>query len=320
MPAYGHLGHVGVSFQESFGTAYTSSVDYIPFISESLTEEIPPLISEGIRARYEEGNTYEGAHTIGGDLVMDIHPVLIGKFLKAWCNHGSGTLGTSEYTHQFLPGQTDWDSVAAVQPMTIEVYRGVDSSFQYYDMCVNQIALEYAYGALIKGTVSFAGGKFAWLNKTTPSFESGSVFTWNQCSLSLAGSAIDRFSNLTVTLMNNIEQKGTLNGSLYTSRAKRTGFRTIEIGGTLLFENDDEIRNFRQQTIQRLIVTATGQEVASGYNASFEVDIPRMQYTAMPANVAGPGQIEIGITGRAQYDETSSYICEFTLVNTKAAY
>jgi len=86
---------------------------YLPILTESMLETKPRLASEAIRSRYEAGPKYEGLNEVGGELSSEVHPILIGMALKAWCGQASGSIGTSEYTHTFLPLQSDFDSKAA---------------------------------------------------------------------------------------------------------------------------------------------------------------------------------------------------------------
>jgi hypothetical protein len=84
---YGMLGHIGISFQQSYGTAYTDSLHYFPFISESITEEIEALNKEGLVGRFDEGDHVEGAHNINGDINIELPPETAGVLLKAWMGH-----------------------------------------------------------------------------------------------------------------------------------------------------------------------------------------------------------------------------------------
>jgi hypothetical protein len=317
---YGQDAFIGISFQSSYGTANTTSVDYLPFNAETLTETIDDIVSEGMRNRFEEGASCEGAHTVEGDIQMEVHPIVIGKIIKAWTGHESATLNDSAYSHQFLPATADFDTYAATPPMTFEVYRGVDSSFQYYDMLCNQFTIEIAQGALIRSTATFVGGKFAFINNTAPSYIAGSCFPWDITSVSIGGAAVDNASQITMTFNNNIEPIHVLDATKTPGRAKRTGYRTVEVAGTVFFDNSSQYQIFRARTQQRLIVTMTGQTTATSYNNTLTVDIPKMLYTEYPVNVGGAGQIEVGFSGKGKFDETSVYIAEFTLVNTEAAY
>lgn len=319
---YGQNGHIGISFQQSLGTQFVSSMDYFPFVSESLNESIESLMSESLQARYDEPDDYEGMHEVAGDVVIEVHPHLAGKLFKAWAGQHSmdGYVGSC-YQHRFIPRQTDWSlERCAVPPMSIEVYRDTGSAYLYYDMCLNQLALEISQGAIYKATASFVGARFAWLAKSTPSYIPGSFYAWDVCSVSLAAAGVSDVSELTITLNNNLVTKSYMDLSKYPNRILRDGFRSIEIAGTMLLSGDTQARAYRNRTQQRLVVTATDPTtVALGHN-QLEIDIPKMLYTEFPANIGGPGLIEVGFTAKGKYDATSGYAVQFTVVNTSAAY
>ena len=321
--AYGQEGHIGISFQDSLGTANVDSLDYFNFISESLIENIEDLISEGLSARLDEPDAYEGMHGVEGDIVMEVHPSTIGKLLKAWCGQSSMTgLSGSCYTHEFIPRSDDWDEErSAVQPMTIEVYRDTGSAYQYFDCLLNQLTLEIAQGTLYKCTAGFIGAQFAWMNKTVPDYEQGSYFSWDTVSVSLGGGGIDYVSDLSIVLNNNLEGKAFLDLKKYPSRILRTGFRTVELSGTMLLVGDTEARKYANRTLQELIITATDPaSVADGHN-TFIIDIPKMRYTEFPPNIAGTGLLEVGWSGKGTYDVDSwDATAFFTLINTQDAY
>jgi hypothetical protein len=320
--AYGQDGHIGVSFQESFGTAYaTASVDYMPFISESLTENIEDLISESLSSRIEEPDPYEGMHGVEGDIALEVHPHNIGKFLKAWAGQESVSYTVSMYSHNFVPVDDDWDEeISALPPMTVEVYRDTGSAYQYFDMLCNQLVFEISQGAIYKCTASMIGAQFDWMSKTAPSYEVGSYFTWDTVSLQLGGSAIADVSELTITLNNNLEGKAYLDGNKYFGRVLRNDYRTIEVAGTMLLVGDAEARKYRDRTLQRLLITATDPSTVMLDHNRFELDIPAMRYTEFPANIGGPNLVEISFSGKGGYDATSSYAVQFTLTNTTDEY
>lgn len=320
--AYGQDGHVGISFQDSLGTSNVDSFDFLPIISESLTENVDDLMSEGMASRLEEPDDYDGMHSNEGDLVVEVHPMLIGKFLLGWAGQESVSVVGSSYSHSFVPLEEDWDAErCAVRPATIEVYRDTGSAYLYYDMVLNTLSFEIAQGALLRATASFIGGQFSWVAKQTPSYEPGSYFTWDTVSVSLAGSAIDEVSQLTLTFNNNLAGRAYLDLKRYHSRFLRDDYRTIEISGTMLLSGDDEARNYRNRTQQRLVITATDPStIGLEEHNELEIDIPQMKYTNFPANLSGRGLVEVGFEAKGKYDSTSSYACQFTLVNTYDAY
>lgn len=319
--AYGQDGHVGISFQDSLGTSNVDSFDFFPIISESLTENVESLMSEAMATRLEEPDEYDGMHSNEGDLVVEVHPMSIGKMLLGWTGQECATLVGSIYNHSFVPLTDDWDAErCAVRPATIEVYRDTGSAYLYYDMVLNTLAFEIAQGTLLRATAGFIGGQFSWSAKQTASYEQGSYFAWNTVSVSLAGSAVDDVSQLTLTFNNNMAGKAYLDLKKYHSRFLRDDYRTIEIAGTMLLNGDTEARAYRERTQQRLVITAQDPATVMGSNLELEIDIPKMMYTEFPANLNGRGLIEVGFSAKGKYDSTSSYACQFTLVNTKDAY
>ncbi|MBW2638372.1 MAG: hypothetical protein JRC86_12835 [Deltaproteobacteria bacterium] len=320
--AYGEGGHLGISFQNSLGMSLVTSMEYFPMLNETLTENIESLMSESLSSRYEEPDEYEGMHGIEGDTVHEVHPKLVGKLLKAWCGqHSMDGYQGSCYQHTFLPGTTDFtEGVAALPPVSIEVYRDTGSAYLYYDMMCNQLVFEMSHGGLYKVTASWIGAQFDWLAKSTPAYDAGSLFTWDTTSISLADAAVDDASQLTFAFNNNLAAKAFLDGNKYPGRILRDGHRTMEISGTLLLNGDTEARNYKNRTQQRLIMTATDPSTVMNYHHQLVIDVPKMLYTEFPANISGPGLIDVGFSAKGKYDVTSDYAAKFTLVNTHAAY
>lgn len=320
--AYGQDGHIGVSFQESLGTAYpANSVWHMPFISESLTEGIEDIISESLSSRLEKPDPYEGMHSNEGDIALEVHPHNIGKWLKAWAGQESVSYVQSMYSHHFEPLGEDWEAEkSALIPMTVEVYRDTGSAYQYFDMLCNQLTFEISQGAIYRATAGMIGAQFAWMAKSAPSYEVGSYFTWDTVSVSLAGNGISDVSDMTITLNNNLAGKAFLDGNKYHGRILRDDYRTVEISGTMLLVGDAEARIYRARTPQRLVITATDPTTVMLDHNRLEIDIPQMRYTSFPANIGGPGLVDISFEGEGGYDPTSSYAVTMTLTNTTAAY
>ena len=317
---YGMLGHVGISFQNSYGGSNVTSMEFFPIISESISEEIEDLVSEGMYGRFEEGPSYEGMHNIAGDIVFEAHPIYVGKALKAWNGQSSSTLVDSAYVHSFIPRAEDFDQYAAAPPMTIEIYKDAGSAFLFYDLVCNEFTVEIANGALWKVTMSVIGGKFSKAVKQTASYLPGDAYPWDATSITLGGVAVDEMSTITIKGSNALEAKHTLNGTKTPGFVKRSGYRTLEISGTVLFLSQTEYDNFTNRTQQRLLINTRGQTVAESYTADLKIDVPQLLYTAFPTNIGGPGMIETSFTGKGKFDTTSNYLMEWTLTNTRDAY
>lgn len=319
---YGQGGHLGVCFQQSFGTSFVSSMHYFPFISESLTEKIEEVTAESISARYEEPDSYKGMQSIEGDIVTEVHPQLVGHMLKAWCGQASQDgYGGSCYINRFLPVSAEFtEEKAALPPLTFEMYRDTGSAYKYYDCMVNGLTFEISQGTLYKMTASVIGANFEWMTKSAPSYEAGSYFTWDLTSVQFSNTAVDGVSALTITLTNNLAGKAYLDGTRRFSRILRDGYRTIETAGTVLLSGDTEVRNFLDGTEQPVNVAITDPTTVMNGHNQLIFDIPRHRYIEYPANIGGVGLIEVGFTGKGKYDSTSSYAVQMTLQNTRANY
>ncbi len=320
--AYGQDGHVGISFQQSFGTSFVDSMHFFPFVNETLTEKIEEIQSESLATRYEEPDPYAGMRSVEGEINFEIHPHLVGYLLKAWCGQSSGgSFVGSCYQNRFLPSNVEFtDEVAALPPITLEVYRDTGSAYLYYDCLANGLTLEIAQGALYKASLSVIGANFDWSAKQTATYEQGSFYTWDVTSVQLAGSGLDKASTFTITLNNNLEGKAYLDGTKTFSRILRNGYRTIEVAGTSLLVGDTEAKIYRARTQQRLQITATDPTTVMNAHNQLEIDIPKMYYTEFPANIGGPNLIEISFTGKGAFDSTSSYAIQFTVTNTTQHY
>jgi len=319
--AYGQLGHIGISKQASFGTA-TSSWDYFPIISETLTTNIEQLVEEGMRARFEEGATHTGLLTVGGDIVFEPNPVMVGHFLRAVTGIASSsevTSGTPVYEWEFVPAQTDFSTNCALPPYTLQVYRGVGSAWEFADSLVTGLTLDISGGAIVKATANVVSRISSLMTKTTPSFPLGDPWTWDAASLSIAATANGDMENMTIIIENPIEGKTVLDTNKYHGKFVRTGDRSTRVSGSMDFESQTQYNIFRAQTEQRFLLGLTGATLTTSANA-LTVDMPNLRYTSYPVNMGGPGRISASFEGVAKYDTTSSYAVRITLTNTRASY
>lgn len=317
--AYAHLGHIGISAQQSFGTA-TNSFEYFPIINESLTTGIEQLVEEGMRARFEEGPTHEGLLTVAGDIVFEPHPIIIGHFLRGFTGQASSTLVDSVTTWEFLPKQSDFDDKVIAPPYTLEVFRDIGSAWQFTDSIVNALTFEITAGAIVKCTASMLCRISSLAPKSTPSFPEGDPWTWDAVSLSIGGTANSDVEAMTITYENNTEGVSFLDNTKLHGKYKRTGFRNFSLSGTFDLANQDEYNAFRSQSERNFIVTVTGASLTTSQSNVLKFDMPKVRYTAYPVNMGGPGRITVSAEGTCKYDTTSLYALNTTMTNTREAY
>lgn len=321
MPNYGTAGHLGVSAQQSFGTA-TTSYEWIGFVSEGLATNIEVISEETIQARFDESPIRQGVETSDGDIVLEVHPTLIGHFLRGCfaseVTSTSGTMSGTSYQHTFIPPvNTDWDEdFSALPPYSLEIYRGIGSAFLLTDTVFNSLTLDITAGQLAQVTMSTLGRTQTFAVKNTPSFDNLAHLGWNVTSISLGGSGNVNFENISITLDNAVEGRVLLDSTTGVAKFKRSGGqRNVRVSGTLDFVSAVEFENFKNFTEQTLVVRLQDSSVAS-LNI-LEISIPSMVYEAYPVNIDGPGLITSDFTARGIYNIGSAHSIRAILINSR---
>jgi hypothetical protein len=322
---YGTNAVVGLSFQNSYGTASgVGSLMYIPFVSENIGLEIPDLIPESKTGHFNEPDSEGGPRTVSGDLSFEPRPVELGLMLKAVFGAAASVVNSGGiYTHVFKPRTSDWDDSAANQPMTIYKDLATTSdAFFHRDLVGSALELSIANGELLKGRVSFVGGTEGTVATQTASYHGGRYFSWDTTSVSLGGAGNADVEQLTILIDEQLEAMHTLNNSKYPSSVKRGGSkRTVSISGTIKFPNNTEYNAFTAQSDRGFILNFRGPtEIQSGYYDELMLKCGRMLYTQFKPSAEGDGEISVAFNGKLQYNASSGTAVYVSLTNTMAAY
>ncbi|QDP52549.1 MAG: hypothetical protein GOVbin4691_41 [Prokaryotic dsDNA virus sp.] len=321
---YGIGGYLSLEKQAAFGTPVSSSPAYIPFVSESLTENKNLLTITNLRNVYDSPNDLQGTNNVTGDIVFEPHPIYLGHFLRGCITAGtvSSTLQTSAYLHEFLPAQAEFAEDCTLPPYTITIYKNVGSAYTIADGLIHTLGIEMVAGEIVKCTATVHGRAYTKSAKASPSYIAADPFTWNQVSLQVGGSANGVFESANLTITNPIDGIMALNASTNEARLLRNDFRTITIDGDQSFENQAQEAKFRDQSLQAFKFTVTGDTVVgnTGEYNQLTLDMPDVRYTTYAYPIGGPGRITAAYEAKAQYDTTSSYALRTTLQNTAQSY
>ena len=318
---YGMKATVSLAFQNSGGTLNTNSLHHLAFLDESFSHDIEQIISQAMRGRLDEGDHYEGMHSIGGGLNIEAHPIDMGVLLRAVLGPPTTTTSDAIYTHVFEPRAADFDERFAGDPMTIQKYLNAGSAWLLYDMVANGLNMSISGGELLKMGVDFVGGQFSEAAAVAASYRDGKPYTWNQGSFDMAGAALTDLRELSLALGNSIEARHNLVASSYPWRYKRSASRTIALSGNMDFASQDEYQEFLSQSERALDVTfKNAVAIQSGYTEEVRIQAPLFRHTQFSPQVGGPGQIEVGFSGKGVYSATSATALRITLINTLAAY
>ena len=145
--SYGQKSHVALAFQNSWDTSNVASLYHMQHIEESVGLDIPPLIDESARGVFDEGDGYEGAKMVSGDLTINAKAIPLGVLLRAIFGAASVTTVDSVYLHSFKPRTTDFDILSAGDPMTY--FKFMDdggSASLFYNLNANVLELGVANG------------------------------------------------------------------------------------------------------------------------------------------------------------------------------
>jgi len=319
--SYGQKSKVGISFQNSYGTPLQNSIFWIPMLSESINVDKPALIEQNLRGVFDEGAHHEGFNTSGGSLEMEAAPIPLGAILKTVLGNPVTVTSGSLFTHTFEPRTSDFDNLTANVPVTIEKFNDVGSADLFSDMNGNTLELSVVNGEFMKATVEFVGGQYTQQADSAESYPTTKPWTWDATSVSIGGVAKPEIMEMTVSLNEQLEAMGTLDSSKTPSRIKRTGFRTLEIGGTLKFDDTLEYDEFLSQTERELVIHFEGvTAVQSGFNESLTIKAPNLRHIEFKPGASGPGEIEVSFSSKGVYSVSSATALQVILANDQSGY
>lgn len=325
--SYGAQTKFGIARQATVNSWVTDPGSYhaIAYLSEDVGLEKQEVISQNLIGRFEEGAVYTGPANVAGTLSFELTPRNVGITLAAVVNHSPASVTSGSLRIlTFLPNTQDFSSTLCKAPFSIfKQWTDQNSGELFYDSQFTGIEFVINQGALTQGRVTVAGG-----TRLTNGIGSMSVvpdandvrvlFPWNVCSISYGGSAVQNYSDITVSLNENIEPLYSINGTLAPYKYTRTGFRQVTVSGNFFFVDRTALNNFAADTQARLLITLmnTVSAIQSGYYNTLTIDIPQLKITQFKPATNGPGEVQVPIQGRGTLDPSSFYAIQFTQVTT----
>ena len=317
--AYSFAGFIGIGKESAWGTP-VAVTDYVAALNENLTLTRDRFEVVNILNRFAEPNDIAGASRLAGSIAFAGHPVTLGYFLNgALGNLASQSVVLSGFlwTNTFQPAITDNGADNPVPPYTFEIFRDVTSSHRYSGVQMNRLQLQMQPNQDLRVTADVIAKTTSVFAKTTASFPGSSAdpFTFDTCSVSVAGAGSALYENISVTFDNQAEGVLVLNNSTDIVRIRRRGPQLVRVSGTLGFDNLTEYNNFVNQTEQIFAVSFTKA-------ASFQcvVELPSVVYTTFPLGMSGRQRQTVGFDGMARYNAGSGYAVRVKLTTTKSNY
>lgn len=327
MPIYGVKSSLGLVFQNSFDTIgdLTNSTTNFAYLSENLTTNLEDILSEQIEGVYDEKERYRGQQHVSGDIEVEAGAKSIGMFLHSIMDNDSLATSDSIYTHNFIPRQSEAKNLCWHRPITIS--KSSDSSEgnkqNLYNLCATNIEFSLENGGFLKAKVSYVGGinNDSTTAVTNAYLSSDELFTWDASSLAIGGNGI-KATSISISLTDPVEPQFTLANSYWPRSNNLTGFRDVTFNMTLPWNNNSDYNYFfnSTKTSEMTFLCKGATEIQSGYTNQIKFSLWDIVYETFEASAGGPGEVELSISGRAQYNESESKSFNVELINLQSAY
>lgn len=307
----GMAAQLGVKAETTWGT-FVAPTRFYPLISESLTEEIDRLESEGIIAGQRVLRSEQwaaGNVDVGGDIQTELYQQGMGALLKA-CFGAVSTSGAGPYTHTFTPGDLTDDHLS-VQVGKPDV-AGTVQPFSFYGMKVTDWELSIEAGGLVTLTTSLIGKQLATSDSlATASFGTGAAtpFTFKHATASIDGGAAN-VKKLTIKGSNGLDGDRRFIGSEYRAEPLEADLR--EYSGTvdLEFESLTQYNRFRDADEVALVST-----ISAGASASLTTTM-NVRFDGSTPEVDGRGIVQLSAPYKCIGTTTDASAITAVLINT----
>lgn len=300
----GTLGYLGLALQNDLtGQANADSMHFLPFVSESLTEQIPRIDTQELRHAHDEGYSHQGLRMVAGDIVLEPTPYSLA--IAAYLTMGvlTTTSHASYFTHALQMRNDNLMAGAPLPPFTAVVGRDVSCAQAFWNMQATGFTVDVNQGEIAKLTMSVIGGAaIGDADLGTPSFNdvASSHMPWNVTSIQLSGSAALDFTQLSIAVTNPIEARPTVVTSDYASVFKRSGFRQVRVNGTVDISSLTHYDRLRTGAEHAFLM-----HMAPTANEYVTIGAPKLVYEANPFNIGGPGAVAATVSLRAHPDASS---------------
>ena len=321
---YGQNAKIGLAFQNSHGdVAVVASMYSMPFLSESVTPDIPELLSANMEGRFDEGEAYSGARNVGGTFQIEAQPITVGVLLKSLMGNPVSVTSGAIFTHTFKPRTSDFDVNVTGNPMTM--YKNLADSGQvplYNNLVCTKLEFGLSNGELLTVDADMTGGVVA--TKTTSvniGVAVGRKWPWDVTSVELGGASNVDFEALSIVIDEQASPRWTLQTSRDPARVKRDGRRQIRVNGTVKFTDQTEYDKFLADTLQNFKLTLTGQTVIqSGYYDTLTFEFPSFKWLTYPIDFTDEAEKIVSFEGKGDYNVGSGHSVVVTLINTQATF
>lgn len=285
--------------QTAKGTPNTTYVRRAPFAGGNImpSRQIESLAETD--ANRDQGVSYVASTGAEGTPEVYARDSVIDSLLVAALG-GLSSSGATNYTHTITPANT-------LPYLTFYKELG-NTLFEEYDDCVvNELTISAEAGAPLTASVDLLGRattRLAAAPGSLPALNSDRVYTFNDATVSLAGTPSSLVSSFELTISNNLNAQQTDDIVPYDIAV---GQREVTLGFTVIFESLAEYNRFHYGSTSGTTQSSTLATVAAdfqfdnGINNQLKFTFPSIAYEEFPVEPNAAGDpVTVDVRARAQ--------------------
>lgn len=300
------LGHVGLSFETTYGTSVAPTV-FIPYESIKVEDDIKKIVDNTKRAILtKDFQVYNATRSGKVEIDTDVYPETVGFFFKSILGQGTVTGSAAPYTHAFKV-------VNQLAPsLTVSDFNAI-SERQYAGAVLSEVGLKFDAENVMKMSAKFESFASATTTTATPTFSVTNPFMGFQLKATLNSVQNKNVVGGEVTIKR--ETKLHFGANQTTNPSKYTTGR-IEVTGKMTIDVDDEAElnlflNGTQPPLLLQFVRDTNTEIDLSFGM---IDVTKVTLDRSQEFVRADLQF------RAIYNTTDAGMITVTLKNSVATY
>jgi hypothetical protein len=300
------LGHVGMAFETTFGTA-VAPVVYIPYNTIKVDDNVKKIVDEARRGVLtKDFNVYNAARSGSVQIDTFCYPELLGYFLKPILSNYTTTGSAGAYTHSF-------QVLNALSPsLTLSDYNSITER-QYAGAVMEEVGFKFDTENLFTVSAKYLSKGSAVATQTSPTFNTSDPFTGFQSSLTLNGTQNLNMVGGEISIKRATQMIFAANGTADPSKYS-TG--RIEVTGKFTFDVEDESEwlMYRNNTRPSVDLTFNRDD-----NTSIEFHISNADFSKATIDRSGEF-LRVDAEFRAFYNVADAGMMTVTLKNNIASY
>lgn len=289
---------LAIAKQSAKGTPNTTYARRYPFTGGNIQPSRNVQALAETDANRDQGVNYVSSVGVEGSPEVYVRDAGIDSLLEAVLG-GCSTSGATNYTHTITPANT-------LPYLTMA--RGIGDTLweQFNDNKISELTISADAGSPLTASFDVMGrsAERKTVAPTVPAMQSGTVYTYNDAAVTLAGSATSLVSSFEMTISNNVSSQQTDDVVPYDVVV---GSREVTLSFSMIFESLDEYNRFHYATTSGTAQSSTLSTVAAVFtftksvNNEISFTLPSIAYTEFPVDPDPSGDaIVVDVVARAQ--------------------